>query len=170
VQNVSTLPRVLLAGTHSSVGKTTVALGLMAALRRTSSSGLQALLSGLVRSNRTMRSAPQGRHPCRCGSARSKGRARGRRDGRIGVVGEPPPEEGGRAIDGVAVHQEPPIAEMGLIAKLRRRPLGRCPDKGERDRADGENLAPKDASRVHGSPVELDGGSTESIPSCRRNR
>jgi cobyrinic acid a,c-diamide synthase len=31
---VSNLPRVLLAGTHSSVGKTTVTVGLLAALRR----------------------------------------------------------------------------------------------------------------------------------------
>ena len=31
---MSDLPRVLLAGTHSSVGKTTVTVGLLAALRR----------------------------------------------------------------------------------------------------------------------------------------
>ena len=67
----------------------------------------------------------------------------------VGVVGEPPPEEGGRVIDRVVPSHEPGLAELGLVAELRRRPLGGSPDEGERDRTDGENLAPEDAGGVH---------------------
>ena len=72
---------------------------------------------------------------------------------RIGVIREPPPEEGGRMIDRVAAGHEPRVAELGLIAELRGRPLRRGPDEGQRDRTDGEDLAPEDAGSVHGDSV-----------------
>ena len=49
---------------------------------------------------------------------------------RIGVVREPPPEESRWMIDGVATRHEPRVAELGLVAELRGRPLRRGPDKG----------------------------------------
>ena len=86
------------------------------------------------------------------------GDAAGRRDvgaldedvARIGVVGEPPPEEGRRLIDGPAEQLEPGMAELRLEAELPSRPFRRRPDEGEHDGADEEHLAPEDLGRVHG--------------------
>ena len=69
---------------------------------------------------------------------------------RIGVVGEPPPEEGRRLIERPAEELEPRAAELGLESKAPRDPLRRSPDEGEHDEADKEHLAPEDLGRVHG--------------------
>ena len=62
---------------------------------------------------------------------------------RIGVEGEPPPEEGRRRIDGIIAKAEPGFAEFGLEGERRRRPLRRAPDRQEDDQKHGRNLAPE---------------------------
>jgi len=63
---------------------------------------------------------------------------------RIGVIGVPPPEEGGRQIDGHAVRDlEPRLTKLGLKAELPRRPLRRGPDRDEHDERDDDDLAPE---------------------------
>ena len=87
-----------------------------------------------------------------------RGDAAGRRDigaldedlARIGVVGEPPPEEGRRLVDGPAEDIKPGVAELRLEAELPCGPFRRRPDEGEHDGADEEHLAPEDLGRVHG--------------------
>src|SRR3546814_16178462 len=67
------------------------------------------------------------------------------KDGRrIGVEGKPPPEEGGRRIDRIAIDPEPGRAKFGLKAQRSGGPLRRCPDRGGDDRHDRTDLAPKD--------------------------
>src|SRR3546814_7029847 len=67
------------------------------------------------------------------------------KDGRrIGVEGKPPPEEGGRRIDRIAIDPEPGRAKFGLKAQRSGGPLRRCPDRGGDDRPDRTDLAPKD--------------------------
>ena len=66
---------------------------------------------------------------------------------RIGVVGEPPPEEGRRLIEGPAEEFEPGPAELRLKAELPCGPFRRRPEKGEHDGADEEHLAPEDLGR-----------------------
>ena len=64
---------------------------------------------------------------------------------RIGVIGVPPPEEGGREIDRHATRQlEPGLTEFGLEAEPPRRPLRRGPDREEHDQEDDDDLAPED--------------------------
>ena len=69
---------------------------------------------------------------------------------RIGVVGEPPPEEGRRQIDRPAERARTRVAELRLEAEPPCRPLRRAPDGGEHDGEDDEDLAPEDLGRVHG--------------------
>ena len=68
----------------------------------------------------------------------------------IGVVGEPPPEEGLRLIERPAKNLEPRAAELGLESKVPRNPLRRSPEERDRDEANDEHLAPEDFGRVHG--------------------
>ena len=75
---------------------------------------------------------------------------------RIGVVGEPPPEERRRLVDGPAEDFKPGVAELGLEGEPPCGPFRRRPDEGEDDGADEEHLAPEDLGRVHD-----DGGSAE---------
>src|SRR3546814_20056266 len=66
------------------------------------------------------------------------------KDGRrIGVEGKPPPEEGGRRIDRIAIDPEPGRAKFGLKAQRSGGPLRRCPDRGGDDRPDRPDPAPK---------------------------
>ena len=51
----------------------------------------------------------------------------------VGVVREPPPEEGGRMVDGPAVKMEAGPAELGLVVERRRGPLGRAPHEAQGD-------------------------------------
>ncbi len=69
---------------------------------------------------------------------------------RIRVVGEPPPKEGRRLIDGPTEEFEPWKAELGLEGQTPSDPLRCSPDEGERHGADEEHLAPEDLGRVHG--------------------
>ena len=69
---------------------------------------------------------------------------------RIGVVGEPPPEEGRRLVDRPAEQLEPGPAELRLEGEPPSRPFRRRPHEGEHDGADEEDLAPEDLGRVHG--------------------
>ena len=69
---------------------------------------------------------------------------------RIRVVGEPPPEEGRRMIDGPTEEFEPWKAELGLEGQTPSDPFRCPPDEGEHDGADQEYLAPEDLGRVHG--------------------
>ena len=68
----------------------------------------------------------------------------------IGVVGEPPPEEGGWLIDRPAEQFEPWRAELRLKGQTPSDPFRRSPEEGERHGADEEHLAPEDLGRVHG--------------------
>ncbi len=63
---------------------------------------------------------------------------------RVGVVAQPPPEEGERRIDPPAGEQEPGMAELGLEGQRGRGPLGCAPDGGEHGQEDDEDCAPKD--------------------------
>ncbi len=64
---------------------------------------------------------------------------------RIGVIGVPPPEEGGRQIDGHAARQlEPRLTKLRLEAEPPSRPLRRRPDRDEHDEEDDGDLAPQD--------------------------
>ena len=68
----------------------------------------------------------------------------------VGVVGEPPPEEGRRLVDGPAEDIKPGVAELRLEAELPCGPFRRSPDEGKNDGADEEHLSPEDLGRVHG--------------------
>ncbi len=68
---------------------------------------------------------------------------------RIGVVGEPPPEEGWRMVNRPAEQLEPRVAKPRLKPELPRGPFRRRPDEREHGRADEEHLAPEDLGRVH---------------------
>ena len=52
---------------------------------------------------------------------------------RVGVVGEPPPKEGGRLIERPAKNLEPRAAELGLERQAPRNPLRRPPEEREHD-------------------------------------
>src|SRR3546814_3376519 len=62
---------------------------------------------------------------------------------RIGVEGEPPPEEGRRRIDRIIAEAEPRVAKLGLEGERRRRPLCRAPDRQEDDQKHSRYLAPE---------------------------
>src|SRR5579863_4222810 len=68
----------------------------------------------------------------------------------VGVVGEPPPEEGRRLVDGPAEDVKPGVAELRLEVELPCGPFRRRPDEGKHDGADAEHLSPEDLGRVHG--------------------
>jgi hypothetical protein len=68
----------------------------------------------------------------------------------IGVVSEPPPEEGRRLIERPAKNLEPRAAELGLERQAPRNPLRRSPEEGGHNETDKEHLAPEDLGRVHG--------------------
>src|SRR5579872_955613 len=68
----------------------------------------------------------------------------------IGVVGEPPPEEGGRLVHRPAEQHEPGVAELRLKGELPGGPFRRGPDEAEDDRTDKKDLAPENLGRVHG--------------------
>src|SRR5271166_4087884 len=68
---------------------------------------------------------------------------------RIGVVSEPPPEEGRRLIDWPTEEFKPWATKLGLECETPRDPLRRSPEEGEHDGADGEDLPPEDLGRVH---------------------
>ena len=64
---------------------------------------------------------------------------------RVGVIGIPPPEEGGGQIDGHATRQlEPWSTKLGLEAEAPSRPLGRRPDCDKHDEKDDGDLTPQD--------------------------
>src|SRR5690606_5236319 len=66
--------------------------------------------------------------------------------GRIGIEGEPPPEEGRRIVDRQARQLEPWIAKLGLEAKAERYPLRRRPRHHQNDGEDDSDLTPKDSA------------------------
>src|SRR5579862_2762789 len=68
----------------------------------------------------------------------------------VGVVGEPPPEEGGRLVDRPAEQHEPGMAELRLKGELRSGPLRRSPHEAEDDCTDEKDLAPENFGRAHG--------------------
>ena len=68
----------------------------------------------------------------------------------VGVVGEPPPEEGGRLVDRPAEQHEPGMAELRLEGELPSGPLRRRPHEAEDDSTDEKDLAPENLGRVHG--------------------
>src|SRR3546814_13451787 len=72
---------------------------------------------------------------------------------RIGVEGEPPPEEGRRQIDGIIAYEEPGFAEPGLEGERRRRPLCRAPDRPQDDQKPRCNRARTEARRVGNESV-----------------
>jgi hypothetical protein len=68
----------------------------------------------------------------------------------VGVVGEPPPEEGRRPVERPAEELEPRRTELRLEAELPRVPLHRHPEEDEHNGADDQHLAPEDLRRGHG--------------------
>ena len=69
--------------------------------------------------------------------------------GSIGVVSEPPPEEGRRRIERPAEQRKPRPSEFRLKGKPPSRPLGRRPNEGEDDGADKQHLAPENLGPFH---------------------
>src|SRR6185437_15443418 len=67
----------------------------------------------------------------------------------VGVVSEPPPEEGGRLVDRPAEQHEPGTAELRLKGELPGGPLRRSPHEAEDDTTDEKHLAPENLGRVH---------------------
>src|SRR3546814_12634437 len=83
----------------------------------------------------------------RCGNAGAL-----EKDGRrIGVEGKPPPEEGGRRIDRIAIDQEPGRAKFGLKAQRSGGTLRRSPNRDGDQRPDRPALHPTDPT-VHHTP------------------
>ena len=78
---------------------------------------------------------------------------------RIGVVAEPPPEEGRRRIDRPIPQHEPRSAKLRLVGERRGGPLCRRPYGCEHDQEDREDLTPEDFGCRHG--VEVDTCRTE---------
>ena len=68
---------------------------------------------------------------------------------RLGIVGEPPPEQVIGTVDRVTEQREPGCAELRLKAKRRRGPLGGRPNAPQNDDDDGQHLAPKDLRSGH---------------------
>ncbi len=66
---------------------------------------------------------------------------------RIGVEGEPPPEESRRRIDRPVAYGEPGRSELGLMSKGRGGPLRRRPDRQQYDGEDSEYLTPENLGR-----------------------
>ena len=62
---------------------------------------------------------------------------------RVGVIGEPPPEEGRRLVDGPPEELEPGMAELRLEAQPPCRPLRRCPDRKRARRRRRGALGPR---------------------------
>src|SRR5688572_21642109 len=79
--------------------------------------------------------------------------------GCISVEGEPPPEKRRRLINRPAKQFEPRSSELGLEAEPPSRNLRRCPDEGQHDETDEEDLAPEDPCGIHGD------GESEVLPS-----
>ena len=108
---------------------------------------------------------PIGRHPLGLTGAQNRHRRRhgdrGKTTGgrnisalikdlrRIGIEGEPPPEEGTRLIDRPAEQFEPRASELRLKSKPPCGQLGRCPDESQHNESDENDLAPQDLGCVH---------------------
>ena len=73
---------------------------------------------------------------------------------RVGVEGEPPPEEGRRRIDRPVAEHEPGRPKLGLIGERRGGPLRRGPHGCEHDQEDREDLTPEDFGCRHGIEVD----------------
>ncbi len=70
---------------------------------------------------------------------------------RVGVVGVPPPKEGGREVNRHAWQEfEPWLPELWLVAKFPRHPLRRPPHGDEHNCEDNNDLTPKNPGRGHG--------------------
>ena len=67
----------------------------------------------------------------------------------IGLVGVPPLEQLPGLIDRSGEQHEPGRAQLGLVAELGGGPLRRCPDTGDHDREDDQNLANEELGRGH---------------------
>jgi hypothetical protein len=97
--------------------------------------------------------APNGHGDGRCGckkaARRSHCRAAQEDARRVGVIDEPPPEEGGRGVDPVAAPDEPGWSQRLLVGQLGGGPLGRRPHGDQDDQANEENLAPEDPGGGH---------------------
>ena len=66
---------------------------------------------------------------------------------RIGIIGIPPPEEGGWIVDGHSEQFKPRLSQLWLKAEPQSRPLCRGPGRGEHDQGHDDDLAPKDFRR-----------------------
>ena len=85
------------------------------------------------------------------GAADRDGRALEEDAGRIGVEGEPPPEEGERRVDRPVPHDEPGPPELRLEGQAPSRPFRRGPDPGKDQQEDERELRPHHFRAVHGS-------------------
>ncbi len=69
---------------------------------------------------------------------------------RIGVIGVPPPEEGGRQVKWKAEQPKPGLAQFRLEGQPPCHPLGRAPNAQKDNRKNGEDLAPENFGCGHG--------------------
>ena len=82
-------------------------------------------------------------------AGRGDGRALHEDRGRIGVKGEPPPEEGGRMVERPTGQIEPGASELGLEAEPERHPLRRRPGHHQNNDEDDGNLPPEYSASTH---------------------
>src|SRR3981081_542988 len=68
---------------------------------------------------------------------------------RIGVVDEPPPEEGRWVVDLPTRQLEPGAAKLRLVGEPPGGPLGCSPDGEQNDQADNDHLSPEDFGSGH---------------------
>src|SRR6185312_15744573 len=67
----------------------------------------------------------------------------------VGVIGIPPPEEGGRQVKWKTEQAEPGLAQFRLEGQPPGHPFGRAPNAEEDNRKNGEDLAPENFGRGH---------------------
>ena len=84
----------------------------------------------------------------------------------VGVIGEPPPEEGGRLIDRPPEQSEPGMAKLRLEGELPGRPFRRAPYEADDDSTDEKDLAPENFGRVHGDTRSAASRKADASPNC----
>jgi hypothetical protein len=84
----------------------------------------------------------------------------------VGVIGEPPPEEGGRLVDRPTKKNKPRLSELRLEGELPCRPFRRAPNEAEDDSTDEKDLAPENLGRVHGDTSSAALRKADASPNC----
>src|SRR5574337_572371 len=84
----------------------------------------------------------------------------------VGVIGEPPPEEGWGLIDRPPEQGEPGVAKLRLEGELPGCPFRRAPYEADDDSTDEKDLAPENFGRVHGDTRSAASRKADASPNC----